>query len=103
MERETKPDPAIQFPEWWEVLPERRKESFRITVRWYPSSCGRGRTVASLDDDCIREFLSGLARGNCSASTQKPALNPIVFLTREVFAAAVVVENRAGGLRCVGL
>jgi len=40
MEHEAQSDPAIEFPEWPEVLagsglPERRKESFRITIRWY--------------------------------------------------------------------
>ena len=35
----------------------------------------RGRSIESIDDNCIRDYLSGLAATRVSASTQRQALN----------------------------
>src|SRR5512141_2983507 len=51
----------IDFPEWQEVLaqaelPERRKRSFEITIRWYLSFCRRGRAEVTFES--ARDFIA---------------------------------------------
>jgi integrase len=103
----------IHFPNWPEVLtasrlPGRVKHSYQITIRWYLGFCRRGRAEVHVQsardfiawaqvfvgtDDLrsrgeadIAAFLDHLALNQrLSASSQRQALNALVFLFREVF------------------
>ncbi len=55
---------VLNFPEWLEVLaaselPERQKESVRVTVRWFLSFTKRGRVPVT--HQSARDFI-GLAQ-----------------------------------------
>ncbi len=85
---------VVHFPQWLEVLnsqhlPKRLHQTFEITIRWYLRRFARSFKSAQLEDlgdKEIAEFLNQLALGErLSASSQRQALNALVFLYREVF------------------
>lgn len=81
-------------PPWERQLVRRLREknlawetekTYRSWCRRFIAACG-GRPVEQLDHRDVREWLSNLAvRERVSASTQKQALNAVVFLFREAF------------------
>ena len=95
----------INFPHWPErlaqtALPERQKQSFAITLRWYSyrteqsylvwlerfARFCRTEDLASRGAEDLKRFLDALALDQrLSASSQRQALNALVFLLREVF------------------
>lgn len=70
---------AWRFARWWEGRAASRPQPVDGHDRAWPS-----KAVESATADDVREFLSELAtRGRVSVSTQRQALNAIVFLMRE--------------------
>jgi len=77
----------FSFPDWPEVLAQAplspaHRQGYGITLRWYGD-----RPSKEVGEAEPHGFLDGLAQvGQVSASTQRQALNALVFLFREVMA-----------------